>query len=139
MVLAVALGIAFWAVLAGGLKTFGEANHISGEPGLDFVATALTIWLIFGPWKRPGAGSIRVASEAFFFAAVDLGNIQHPIALHHGSLLCGVLQGALVLFVLATAGTRHGLMRRELRRSSFVRCRPRRLPRSARHSSRSDP
>jgi ABC-type uncharacterized transport system permease subunit len=26
--------------------------------GLNFVATALTIWLIFGPWKRPGTGSM---------------------------------------------------------------------------------
>jgi general nucleoside transport system permease protein len=26
--------------------------------GLNFVATAITLWLIFGPWKRPGVGSM---------------------------------------------------------------------------------
>ena len=49
---------AFWASLAGALKTFGGVNEIFGGLGLNFVATALTIWLIFGPWKRPGTGSM---------------------------------------------------------------------------------
>ena len=33
-------------------------NEIFGGLGLNFVATALTICLIFGPWKRPGIGSM---------------------------------------------------------------------------------
>ena len=33
-------------------------NEIFGGLGLNFVSTALTIWLIFGPWKRPGVGSM---------------------------------------------------------------------------------
>jgi simple sugar transport system permease protein len=33
-------------------------NEIFGGLGLNFVATALTIWLVFGPWKRPGVGSM---------------------------------------------------------------------------------
>lgn len=49
---------AFWAALAGVLKTFGGVNEIFGGLGLNFVATALTLWLIFGPWKRPGVGSM---------------------------------------------------------------------------------
>jgi simple sugar transport system permease protein len=49
---------ALWASLAGALKTFGGVNEIFGGLGLNFVATALTIWLIFGPWKRPGTGSM---------------------------------------------------------------------------------
>lgn len=52
------LGGALWAVLAGVLKTFGGVNEIFGGLGLNFVATALTLWLIFGPWKRPGIGSM---------------------------------------------------------------------------------
>jgi len=52
------LGGVFWASLAGALKTFGGVNEIFGGLGLNFVATALTIWLIFGPWKRPGVASI---------------------------------------------------------------------------------
>ncbi len=52
------LGGALWAALAGALKTFGGVNEIFGGLGLNFVATAMTIWLIFGPWKRPGIGSM---------------------------------------------------------------------------------
>ncbi len=52
------LGGAIWAGLAGALKTYGGVNEIFGGLGLNFVATALTLWLIFGPWKRPGVGSM---------------------------------------------------------------------------------
>ncbi len=52
------MGGALWASLAGLLKTFGGVNEIFGGLGLNFVATALTLWLIFGPWKRPGTGSM---------------------------------------------------------------------------------
>jgi ABC-type uncharacterized transport system permease subunit len=52
------LGGALWAALAGALKTFGGVNEIFGGLGLNFVATALTIYLVFGPWKRPGVGSM---------------------------------------------------------------------------------
>ncbi|RPI33204.1 MAG: ABC transporter permease [Chloroflexota bacterium] len=52
------LGGALWASLAGALKTFGGVNEIFGGLGLNFVATAITLWLIFGPWKRPGIGSM---------------------------------------------------------------------------------
>jgi ABC-type uncharacterized transport system permease subunit len=57
-ILAGVLGGAFWAALAGALKTFGGVNEIFGGLGLNFVATALTIYLVFGPWKRPGVGSM---------------------------------------------------------------------------------
>jgi simple sugar transport system permease protein len=52
------VGGALWAALAGVLKTFGGVNEIFGGLGLNYVATALTLWLIFGPWKRPGIGSM---------------------------------------------------------------------------------
>jgi general nucleoside transport system permease protein len=52
------VGGALWATLAGVLKTFGGVNEIFGGLGLNYVATALTLWLIFGPWKRPGIGSM---------------------------------------------------------------------------------
>lgn len=56
--LAGALGGALWALLAGVLKTHGGVNEIFGGLGLDFVAVAIVLWLIFGPWKRPGIGSM---------------------------------------------------------------------------------
>jgi general nucleoside transport system permease protein len=52
------VGGALWAALAGALKTFGGVNEIFGGLGLNFVATALNLWLIFGPWKRPGVASM---------------------------------------------------------------------------------
>ncbi len=52
------IGGALWAALAGVLKVFGGVNEIFGGLGLNFVATALTIYLIFGPWKRPGVASM---------------------------------------------------------------------------------
>jgi ABC-type uncharacterized transport system permease subunit len=57
-ILAGVLGGVLWAALAGALKTFGGVNEIFGGLGLNFVATALTIYLVFGPWKRPGVGSM---------------------------------------------------------------------------------
>ena len=46
-----------WALLAGVLKTRGKVNEIFGGLGLDFVATGLTLYLIIGPWARPGIAS----------------------------------------------------------------------------------
>jgi simple sugar transport system permease protein len=227
-VIAGMVGGGLWAVLAGALKTYGGVNEIFGGLGLNFVASALTIWLIFGPWKRPGIGSmsgtepfpetlwlpqigslrlswwslglaviamiivivilsntyfglklkavgknrkaadllgiptgnylmaafmicgalaglagamqvvavyhrlvpsissgygflglmvgmlvnyqaIWVAPVAFFFAALNIGSIQLPIVLKLDSSLAGVLQGALVLFVILMEGVRRRL------------------------------
>jgi simple sugar transport system permease protein len=52
------LGGSAWATLAGFLKTKGGVNEIFGGLGLNFVAQGITLWLIFGPWKRPGVGSM---------------------------------------------------------------------------------
>jgi len=229
-ILAGILGGAVWALLAGLLKAYGGVNEIFGGLGLNFVAVALTVWLIFGPWGRPGvasmsgtepfpdtfslpalsglrlspwavllgvggyllvflilqgttfglrlkavgknpraafllgiptvrymllafvlcgglggaAGAVQVTAVyhrlipsissgygylglmvamlvnyqplwmplvAFFFAALNLGSIQLPIVLKLDSSLAGVLQGALVLFVLAVEGIRQRLRR----------------------------
>lgn len=57
-ILAGVLGGMIWAGLAGALRIFGGVNEIFGGLGLNFVATALTIYLVFGPWKRPGVASM---------------------------------------------------------------------------------
>jgi ABC-type uncharacterized transport system permease subunit len=56
--LAGALGGALWAAVVGWLKIYGGVSEIFGGLGLNFVATAFALWLIFGPWKRPGIGSM---------------------------------------------------------------------------------
>lgn len=52
------LGGGIWALLAGYLKTKGGVNEIFAGLGLNFVAQGLILWLIFGPWKRPGVASM---------------------------------------------------------------------------------
>ncbi len=52
-----AIGGIFWALLPGLMKIYGGVNEIFGGLGLNFVAKTVAIWLIFGPWKRPGVAS----------------------------------------------------------------------------------
>ncbi|MBW1979816.1 MAG: ABC transporter permease [Deltaproteobacteria bacterium] len=52
------LGGAFWALLSGLLRTWGRVHEIFSGLGLNFVALGLTLYLIFGPWKRPGIASM---------------------------------------------------------------------------------
>ena len=51
-------GGAIWALIAGYLKTKGGIHEIFAGLGLNFVAQAIILWLIFGPWKRPGIASM---------------------------------------------------------------------------------
>lgn len=52
------LGGSLWAVVAGFLKIKGGVNEIFGGLGMNFVAQGINLWLIFGPWKRPGVASM---------------------------------------------------------------------------------
>jgi len=99
-----ALGGALWAALAGLLKVFGGVNEIFGGLGLDFVAVALTLWLIFGPWKRPGIGSMSGTEP--FPETLWLPTIGHS-RLSLWALLLGIASIALVYFLLS--GTYFGL------------------------------
>ena len=51
-------GGAIWAILAGVLKTRGGVNEIFAGLGLNFVGQGIILWLIFGPWRRPGIASM---------------------------------------------------------------------------------
>ena len=51
-------GGGIWALIAGYLKTRGGVNEIFAGLGLNFVAQGIILWLIFGPWKRPGVASM---------------------------------------------------------------------------------
>ena len=53
-----ALGGSVWALLAGYLKIKGGVNEIFAGLGLNFVSQGIILWLIFGPWKRPGIASM---------------------------------------------------------------------------------
>lgn len=56
--IAAMLGGGAWGLLAGLLKTRGGVHEIFGGLGLNFVAQGFILWLIFGPWKRPGIASM---------------------------------------------------------------------------------
>lgn len=57
-ILAGIIGGILWACLVGALKTFGGVNEIFGGLGLNFIANTLILWLIYGPWRRPGVASL---------------------------------------------------------------------------------
>jgi simple sugar transport system permease protein len=99
------VGGALWAMLVGALKTFGGVNEIFGGLGLNYVATALNIWLIFGPWKRPGIASMSGTlpfGKAYWLPTVNEQSRFAPIA-----LIVGIV--AIVLIFLLIQGTYFGL------------------------------
>ncbi|MFM7574983.1 MAG: ABC transporter permease, partial [Snowella sp.] len=53
-----ALGGMLWGLLAGFLKVYGRIDEIFAGVGLNFVADGLSLYLIFGPWKKPGVASM---------------------------------------------------------------------------------
>lgn len=91
---AVAAGAgATWAGIAGVLRTRGGVNEIFAGLGLNFVAQGLVLWLIFGPWKRPGVASMS-------------GTVPLPRELWLTNLPWGRVSGvALVLAVAAVVIT----------------------------------
>jgi general nucleoside transport system permease protein len=103
-ILAGMLGGALWAALAGALKTFGGVNEIFGGLGLNFVATALTIYLIFGPWKRPGIGSMSGTEP--FPESLWLPQLE-SLRLSPWALLFAII--SIVLIYLLMQGTYFGL------------------------------
>ncbi|HOI06319.1 MAG TPA: ABC transporter permease [Deltaproteobacteria bacterium] len=68
-------GGAFWAILAGYLKTRGGVHEIFAGLGLNFVAQGMVLWLIFGPWKQPGIASM--SGTETFPDALWLPYIEH--------------------------------------------------------------
>lgn len=55
---AAACGGALWALIVALLRTYASVNEIFAGLGLNFLATGLALYLVFGPWKRPGTASM---------------------------------------------------------------------------------
>jgi simple sugar transport system permease protein len=102
--LAGALGGMLWAALVAALKIYGGVNEIFGGLGMNFVSTALTIWLIFGPWKRPGVGSMSGTEP--FDQSLWLPTLE-GFRLSPWSLGIGIVAIVIVFFILQ--GTYFGL------------------------------
>ncbi len=98
------VGGVLWALFAGVLKTKGKVNEIFGGLGLFFVASAIALYLIIGPWKRAGvastSGTDLFPREAWL---PTLGNTRLSIV----AVVLAVL-GVAAVYVLMR-GTRFGL------------------------------
>ena len=103
LIFGVLFGI-IWALFAGALKTYGKVNEIFGGLGLDFVATGLTIYLIIGPWARPGiastSGTEPFPEDAWLPALGDT---------RFSPLAVGLTIAAVIGVWILMRGTRYGL------------------------------
>lgn len=52
------MGGVLWALAAAALKVYGRVNEIFSGLGLNFIATGLSIYLLFGPWKQRTGGTL---------------------------------------------------------------------------------
>ncbi len=52
------LGGAIWAALVALLRIYASVNEIFAGLGLNFIAGGIALYLVFGPWKRPGVASM---------------------------------------------------------------------------------
>lgn len=98
------LGGALWAVTAGALRTWGRVHEIFGGLGLNFVGLGLTLWLIFGPWRRPGVASMSGTEP--LHSSLWLQELD-GLSLSPVSLTVGVVAFAAVVLLLRQ--TRWGL------------------------------
>jgi general nucleoside transport system permease protein len=94
-----ALGGMLWGLLAGFLKVYGRIDEIFAGVGLNFVADGLALYLIFGPWKKPGVASMSGTeqfSEALWlptFGKTEASPVALAIALFVLLLTFIVLRG----------------------------------------------
>jgi simple sugar transport system permease protein len=103
------MGGALWGMLAGALKLYGNVNEIFGGLGLNFIAGSLTVYLVLGPWKRPGIGSTSGTQPfppSLWLPAFN-GFQVSPI-----EVLLGLV--AMALVTLALRGTHFGLKLRAI-------------------------
>jgi simple sugar transport system permease protein len=56
-ILAGICGGAIWSLLVGLLKNFGGVNEIFGGLGFNFIADAVMLFLVYGPWKPAGVAN----------------------------------------------------------------------------------
>lgn len=58
---AVVAGLLFgmlWALIVAALKRYAHVSEIFAGLGMNFVALGTALYLVFGPWKRPGVASM---------------------------------------------------------------------------------
>lgn len=107
ILLAIIAGIfggAIWALLVGLLKTFGGVNEIFGGLGMDFIANVMILWLIYGPWRRPGVASL--SGTEIFPSRLSLPTFP-GVQISPWTLVLGIISIIIIYFLLR--GTYVGL------------------------------
>lgn len=98
------MGGALWAMGVGLLKTKCGVNEIFAGLGFNFVSQGMILYLIFGPWKRPGTASMSGTE----LLPGDLWLSQmHFLRFSPAGL--GITIGSLILTIVLFRYTRLGL------------------------------
>jgi len=105
LLMAGAFGGALWGLLVGALKAYGHVHEIFAGLGMNFVALALTNYLVLDPWKRPGIAS--TSGTELFRKTAWLPTLGGTLALGPVELVLAVV--AMLAVYLALRGTRWGL------------------------------
>ena len=112
------LGGALWGMFVGALRFYGNVSEIFGGLGLNFIAGSLTVYLVLGPWKRPGIGSTsgtQPFSPSLWLPAFKGFHVS-PV-----EILLGL--GAIAAIAVILRGTRFGLQLKAVgknQRSAFL-------------------
>ena len=72
-ILAGIVGGSIWALLVGLLKNFGGVNEIFGGLGFNFIADAVMLFLVYGPWKPEGVanGSTKMLEKIYWLPQLE--------------------------------------------------------------------
>ncbi|MGE5658030.1 MAG: ABC transporter permease [Actinomycetota bacterium] len=101
------IGGTLWGLLTGIFNINGKISEIFVGLGLNFIAQGLALYLVFGPWKRPGIASMsgtELFNESLWLPALNQTEAS-PIALILAAL-------GLLLTVVVMRGTYFGLQLR---------------------------
>ena len=102
-ILAGIAGGAIWALLVGLLKNFGGVNEIFGGLGFNFIADAVMLFLVYGPWKPEGVanGSTKMLAAKYWLPQLE-GSYLSLWAL-------GIAIAGLIIVAVILQGTYFGL------------------------------
>ena len=67
------IGGTIWSLLVGILKNFGGVNEIFGGLGFNFIADAVLLSLVYGPWKPEGVatGSTKLIDRVHWLPQIE--------------------------------------------------------------------
>ncbi len=96
--LAAVVGGGLWGMLVGALRTYGNVNEIFGGLGLNFIAGSLTVYLVLGPWARPGIASTSGTLPfpgSLWLPTVTVLSVTIPLEAFLGVAAVGVVSSTL--------------------------------------------